>query len=68
MGIDFKEKNMISTECCKCIHEDVCALKSIIKETETQANDSGLGCKHPDVEVKIVCRKFRNDEPLIKNI
>lgn len=57
---------MISTECCKCIHKDVCALKSIIKETETQANESRLGCKHPDVEVKIVCRKFRNDEPLIK--
>lgn len=56
---------MITTECNKCIHDEICVLKRIVKETETQANEVGLGCKHPDIEVKIVCRKFRNDKPII---
>lgn len=50
---------MITTECNKCIHNEVCSLKRIIEETEHQVNEDGLGCKHPDIELKIVCRKFR---------
>lgn len=57
---------MITTECNKCIHDEVCGLKTIVKETEHQANEDGLGCKHPDIELKIVCRKFRTNEPLLR--
>lgn len=52
---------MIKTECNNCIHDDVCALKRIVNETETQLNGSGIRCKHPDIEVVVKCGKFRSD-------
>lgn len=57
---------MIKTECNNCIHDDVCALKSIVNETDKQLNESKIGCKHPDIEVVIKCRKFRNDTPIVR--
>lgn len=49
---------MISTECAKCIHDEVCGLKTCVKETETKINESGIGCIHPNIEVAIKCRKY----------
>lgn len=61
LGICFKGERMISTECEKCIHDEVCGLKTCVKEAETKANENKIGCIHPDVEVAIKCRKYRED-------
>ena len=52
---------MIRTECAKCIHDEVCGLKTCVKEAETKANENKIGCIHPDVEVVIKCRKFKEE-------
>lgn len=52
---------MISTECANCIHDEVCGLKTCVKEAETKANENKIDCIHPNVEVVIKCRKFRDE-------
>lgn len=48
---------MISTDCVKCIHNEVCRLKSVIHETERELRESKIGAKYPDIEVIVKCRK-----------
>ena len=52
---------MISTECARCVHVEVCGIKTCVKEAETKVNENGIGCIHPDIEVAIKCRKFREE-------
>lgn len=50
---------MITTECAKCIHDEVCGLKECVKEAEEKANESKVGLIHPDIEIMIKCRKYK---------
>lgn len=58
---------MITTECAKCMHDEVCALKSCVKEAETKVNESRAGLIHPSIEIMIKCGKYKEEcqkEPL----
>lgn len=55
---------MITTECSKCIHDEVCGLKSCIKEVESKVKGSKAGIVHPDIKVLIKCRKFYDKSTL----
>lgn len=57
---------MIKTNCDNCMHEKICALKSVMNAAAEKIETSGTEMKHPSIVVHIKCMEYLDLETVLE--